>query len=97
ERGTLLNNLGGSDPRRRRRWAAEKPLKVGSLPPKNGFLRGPVPLLRRRLSRSAPAASESGHWKTGRKSRQNPTTAGFASLRRPFGPAPLGGVLAPSS
>src|SRR6266849_10721444 len=37
ERGTLLDKLGGSDPRRRRRWAAAKPLKVGSLPPKIRF------------------------------------------------------------
>jgi len=31
---SLVKKLGGSDPRRRRRWAAEKPLSVGSLPPK---------------------------------------------------------------
>src|SRR5450432_428943 len=37
EREDLLDNLGGSDPRRQRRWAAEKPLKVGSLPPKKRF------------------------------------------------------------
>src|SRR6266851_5863334 len=29
KRGSLLDNLGGSDPRRRRRWAASMPLKVG--------------------------------------------------------------------
>ena len=44
--GSLLDNLGGSDPRRRKRWAAPKPLKVGSLPPKKRFspvaLRGSV-------------------------------------------------------
>src|SRR5712664_4041765 len=50
ERGSPLDNLGGSDPRRRRRWAAPKPLKVGSLPPKKRFSPPSIPPLRRRLS-----------------------------------------------
>src|SRR5712692_11119860 len=50
ERGSLLDNLGGSDPRRRRRWAALKPLKVGSLPPTKRFSLPSIPTPRRRLS-----------------------------------------------
>src|ERR1700687_5189648 len=42
ERGSLLDNLGGSDPRRRRRWAAAKPLKWGRYRPKFGFLLAPL-------------------------------------------------------
>src|SRR6267143_5479220 len=68
ERGGLLNNLGGSDPRSRRRCAAEKPLKVGSLPPKIRFSPRSTPMLRRRSSPSVLATSTGGHWKPGRKS-----------------------------
>src|SRR6266566_8716988 len=39
ERGSSLNNLGGSDPRRRRRWAAESRQKWGPYRPKIGPLR----------------------------------------------------------
>jgi hypothetical protein len=68
ERGTLPDNLGGSDPRRRRRWAAEKPLKVGSLPPKIRCSPRSAPMLRRRSSLSFPATSTCGQQKSGRKS-----------------------------
>src|SRR6266850_1374179 len=68
ERGSLLDNLCGSDPRRRRRWAAEKPLKVGSLPPKIRFSPRSTPMLRRRSSLSFLATSTCGQWKPGRKS-----------------------------
>src|SRR6266704_242053 len=68
ERGTLLDDLGGSDPRRRRRWAASMPLKVGSLPPKIRFSPRSTPMLRRRSSPSVLATSTCGHGKPGRKS-----------------------------
>src|SRR5260370_40785142 len=68
ERGILLDTLGGSDPRRRRRWAAAKPLKVGSLPPKIRFSPRSTPMLRRRSCSSVLATSTCGQWKSGRKS-----------------------------
>src|SRR5229473_3405011 len=67
ERGSLLDNLGGSDPRRRRRWAADKPLKVGSLPPKIRSSPRSAPMLRRPSSLCFPATSTCGQWKSGRK------------------------------
>src|SRR5229473_3343755 len=68
ERGSLLDHLGGSDPRRRRRWAAAKPLKVGSLPPKIRCSPRSAPMLGRRSSLSFPATSTWGQQKSGRKS-----------------------------
>lgn len=41
-----------------RRWAAAKPLKVGSLPPKIRFSPHSTPLLRRRLSPSILSTSD---------------------------------------
>jgi hypothetical protein len=69
ERGDLLDNLGGSDPRRPWRWAAAKPLKVGSLPPKILLSSRPIPMLRRRLSPSFFGTSNCGQRKSGRKSK----------------------------
>ncbi len=56
----LLINLGGSDPRRRRRWAADKPVKVGSLPPKMLFLPCFTPTPRLRSLPSFPATYSLG-------------------------------------
>lgn len=70
ERGSLLNNLGGSDPRRPWRWVAEKPLKVGSLPPKILFFARSLPTLRRRLCPSFFGVSNCGHQKSSRKSKR---------------------------
>src|SRR5229473_1892367 len=68
ERESLLDKLGGSDPRRRRRWAAPKPLKVGSLPPQIRSSPRSAPMLRCRSSLCFPATSSCGHWKSGRNS-----------------------------
>ena len=54
------HNLGGGDPRRLRRWAAAKPLKVGSLPPQNAFLPCSFGALRRRPCSSFPKSSAAG-------------------------------------
>src|SRR6266849_3954933 len=84
ERGTLLDKLGGSDPRRRRRWAAAKPLKVGSLPPKIRFSPRSTPKLRRRSSLSFLATSSCGHWKPGRKSTRKPASGPLRVLKASF-------------
>ena len=69
ERGNLLDNLGGSDPRSRRRWAAAKPLKVGSLPPKKRFSPRSSPNASSLASRCFFSGSICGKGKPGRKSK----------------------------
>jgi hypothetical protein len=74
------NNLGGSDPRSRRRWAAAKPRKVGSLPPKIRSSPRSTPMLRRRSSLSFPATSTCRHRKSGRKSIRKVTSGPLGVL-----------------
>jgi hypothetical protein len=85
---SLVKKLGGSDPRRRRRWAAEKPLSVGSLPPKIRFSPLSIPRLRRRLCASFLGASSCAHGKTGRKSKQKAASGHLLALEASFCAAP---------
>src|SRR5579859_529999 len=73
----LRNNLGGSDPRSRRRWAAAKPRKVGSLPPKSWFSPRSTPRLRRWPSASFLTTSTCNFWKASPKSMPKTVSGAF--------------------
>ena len=97
ERGNLLDNLGGSDPRRRRRWAAEKPLKVGSLPPKKRFSPRSSPNASSLASRCFSSGSICGKWKTGRKSKPKSLREDLSPSKHPCAAYSRISVMAASS